>query len=142
MLEFRRYWLFAAFCIGIALFMFRMVIKERVTLQASLSFLLVLLLTAGFAIFPEPLTWVAVHLGFTLPSNFFLSAGVGALAFLHLASLVHLSRVQLRSVTLTQELALVQEKLTRVAARLDAREQAADSGKVERVVVSEPSSRG
>ena len=141
MLEFRRYWLFAAFCIAIALFMFRMVIKERVTLQASLSFLLVLLLTAGFAIFPEPLTWVAVHLGFTLPSNFFLAAGVGALAFLHLASLVHLSRVQLRSVTLTQELALVQEKLERTVARLDERD-AAVRRDGERVIVSDPSSRG
>lgn len=145
MLEFRRYWLFAAFCIAIALFMFRMVIKERVTLQASLSFLLVLLLTAGFAIFPEPLTWVAIRLGFTLPSNFFLAAGVGALAFLHLASLVHLSRVQLRSVTLTQELALVQEKLAtlegRLVARLDERERPEPAQGAPRVV-SDPSQRG
>ena len=58
MLEFRHYWLFAAFCIAVALLMFRLVINERVTLQASLSFLLVLLLTAMLAIFPEPATWL------------------------------------------------------------------------------------
>lgn len=119
MMIFERYWIFAALCIALALFMFRMVIKERVTLQASLSFLLVLLLTAAVAIFPEGATWVAHRLGFTLLSNFFLACGVGALAFLHLASLIHLSRVQLRSVTLTQELALVQEKLDRALDRLE-----------------------
>jgi uncharacterized protein DUF2304 len=119
MIGFQRYWLFAAVCLVVALFMFRMVIKERVTLQASLSFLLVLLLTAAVALFPEVATWVALRMGFTLASNFFLSVAVLALAFLHLASLVHLSRVQLRSVTLTQELALVQEKLDRALAHLE-----------------------
>jgi uncharacterized protein DUF2304 len=119
MMGFERYWLFAALCVGVALFMFRMVITERVTLQASLSFLLVLLLTAGVAVFPELATWLALRMGFTLASNFFLAVGVGALAFLHLASLVHLSRVQLRSVTLTQELGLMQEKLDRALAMLD-----------------------
>ncbi len=125
MMEFRRYWFFAALCIAIAVFMFRMVIKERVTLQASLSFLLVLLLTAGVAIFPEVATWVALELGFTLASNFFFAIGIVALAFLHLASLVHLSRVQLRSVALTQEVALVQEKLDRTLALLEERSSAA-----------------
>lgn len=119
MMGFRRYWLFAALCVVLAVFMFRLVIKERVTLQASLSFLLVLLLTAGVAVFPEVATWMAFQLGFTLASNFFFAAGIGALAFLHLASLVHLSRVQLRSVTLTQELALVQEKLDRALLIID-----------------------
>lgn len=119
MMGFRRYWVFAALCVAVALFMFRMVMKERVTLQASLSFLLVLLLTAGVAIFPELATWLAVQMGFSLASNFFLAVGLGALAFLHLASLVHLSRVQLRSVTLTQELALIQEKLDRTLHMLD-----------------------
>lgn len=125
MMEMRRYWLFAALCVGVALFMFRMVIKERVTLQASLSFLLVLLLTAGVAVFPELATWMALQMGFTLASNFFFAVGLGALAFLHLASLVHLSRVQLRSVTLTQELALVQEKLDRTLAMLEEQRRSA-----------------
>ena len=124
MIGFQRYWIFAALCLGVALFMFRMVIKERVTLQASLSFLLILLLTAAVAIFPELATWVANKMGFTLASNFFLAVGVGALAFLHLASLVHLSRVQLRSVTLTQELGLMQEKLDRALVLLDERSPA------------------
>jgi Uncharacterized conserved protein (DUF2304) len=119
MMVFQRYWLFAALCVAVALLNFRMVIRERVTLQASLSFLLVLLLTGSIAVFPELATWVAQRMGFTLASNFFLAVAVGALGFLHLASLVHLSRVQLRSVTLTQELALVQEKLDRALAHLE-----------------------
>ena len=132
MIEFRHYWLFAAFCVGVALLMFRLIIRERVTLQTSLSYLLVLLLTATFAIFPEPLTWLSQALGFTLPSNFFLAAAIGALAFLHLASLVHLSRVQLRSVTLTQELALLQEKLDRLSVRLSAAQDAPGDGRTSR----------
>jgi phosphoglycerol transferase MdoB-like AlkP superfamily enzyme len=123
MMGFERYWLFAALCVAVALVMFRMVIKERVTLQASLSFLLVLLLTIGVALFPEGAHWVAVRMHFTLVSNFFLAVAVGALAFLHLAALVHLSRVQLRSVALTQELALVQEKLDRALNRLEQQQQ-------------------
>ena len=119
MMGFERYWLFAAVCVGVALFMFRMVIKERVTLQASLSFLLVLLLTIAVSLFPEGARWMAVRMHFTLVSNFFLAVAVGALAFLHLASLVHLSRVQLRSIALTQELGLVQEKLDRALSRLE-----------------------
>ena len=52
-------------------------------------------------------------MGFTLTSNFFFSILIAALGFLHFSALVHLSRVQLRSVTLTQELALLQEKVDR-----------------------------
>lgn len=124
MLALERYWAFALFCIAVMIFMFRLVVRERVTLQASLSFLFVLVLTAVCCIVPEPAIWVSHLLGFTLPSNFFLAFGILALAFLHLTSLVHLSRVQLRSVTLTQELAMVQEKLDRVSARLDEQERA------------------
>lgn len=119
MIILERYWAFAALCMLLALFMFRMVIKERVTLQASLSFLLVLLLTIGVSLFPEGANWAAHQLGFSLVSNFFLACAIGALAFLHLASLIHLSRVQLRSITLTQELALVQERLDRALAHLE-----------------------
>ena len=113
------YWMFAAVCLVMGLFMFTLIIKERVTLQASLSFLLVLMLSAGVALFPEAGVAVGKFLGFSLVSNFFLACGVGALAFLHLASLIHLSRVQLRSVTLTQELALLQERLDRLSAEVE-----------------------
>jgi hypothetical protein len=113
------YWLFAALCLVIALFMFTLIVKERVTLQASLSFLLVLLLSAGMSLVPEAGVFVGRALGFSLVSNFFLACGVGALAFLHLASLIHLSRVQLRSVTLTQELALLQERLDRMSVEME-----------------------
>ncbi len=110
---FERYWMFAVLCLIIAAFLVRMVVAEQLTLQASLSFLMLLLLGAGVALFPNVTAWIAFRMGFTLPSNFFFSVLIAALAFLHLSALVHLSRVQLRSVTLTQELALLQEKVDR-----------------------------
>lgn len=110
---FERYWLFAVLCVGLAVFLARMVMKEQLTLQASLSFLVLLGLGALVALFPNLSGWVAVRMGFTLASNFFFAVLIAALAFLHLSALVHLSRVQLRSVTLTQELALLQERVDR-----------------------------
>ncbi len=110
---FRRYWMFAVLCFFFAGFLVRMVVAEQLTLQASLSFLVLLLLGATVALFPNVTAWGAVRMGFTLPSNFFFSVLIAALAFLHLSAPVHLSRVQLRSVTLTQEVALLQEKVDR-----------------------------
>ena len=65
------------------------------------------------ALFPRTAEDVAHALGFTLLSNFFFCVAIAALAILHLRALVMLSRVQLRSIALTQELAIVQEKLDR-----------------------------
>ena len=112
-MTFERYWMFAAVCVIVALFLVRMVLSEQLTLQASLSFLVLLLIGAAVALFPRLTSWLAYRMGFTLPSNFFFSVLIAALGFLHMSALVHLSRVQLRSVTLTQELALLQEKVDR-----------------------------
>jgi hypothetical protein len=112
-MTFERYWMFAAVCVIAALFLVRMVLAEHLTLQASLSFLMLLVIGTGIALFPNLTAWVAYRMGFTLPSNFFFSVLIAGLGFLHLSALVHLSRVQLRSVTLTQELALLQEKVDR-----------------------------
>ena len=57
---------------------------------------------------------VAKALGFTLLSNFFFCTAIAALAILHLRALVTLSRVHLRTIALTQELAILQEKLERL----------------------------
>ena len=120
------YWIFFGLCMISALFLIRMVVLEQVTLQASLSFLLVLTLGATIAVFPNGIGWIARKMGFELPANFFFSMLIAALAFLHLASLVHLSRVKLRTVTLTQELALLQEKVERgLRAADEARSRAA-----------------
>jgi hypothetical protein len=110
---FERYWMFAVSCLIVVVFLVRMVVAEQLTLQTILSFLMLLLFGAAIALFPNVTAWVASRMGFSLPSNFFFSVMIAALAFLHLSALVHLSRVQLRSVTLTQELALLQEKVDR-----------------------------
>jgi hypothetical protein len=113
------YWMFFGLCVILSLLLIRMVVLEQVTLQASLSFLVLLLLGAAIAVFPNGIAWVARVMGFELPANFFFSMLIAALVFLHLASLVHLSRVKLRTVTLTQELALLQEKVDRALRAAD-----------------------
>ena len=125
---FERYWMFAVICVVVATFLVRMVLSEQLTLQASLSFLVLLLLGAAVALFPNLTAWVAFRMGFTLPSNFFFSVLIAALAFLHLSALVHLSRVQLRSVTLTQELALLQEKVDRALRAVESVKARGSSG--------------
>jgi hypothetical protein len=112
--QFEHYWLFASFCVLVALILLRLVMRERLTLQQSLSLLLFLLVMAGIAIFPGVTSWVASHMGFTLPSNFFFAIAIASLLLLHVSSLLTLSRVELRSIALTQELALLQEKLGRL----------------------------
>jgi hypothetical protein len=64
---------------------------------------------------PNLTSSIAHAMGFTLPSNFFFAIATGALALLHVHTLVTLSRTELRSITLTQELGLLREKLDRVA---------------------------
>jgi hypothetical protein len=66
------------------------------------------------AVFPYQTAVLARRLGFTLMSNFLFCTAIAALAILHLRSLVTVSRIQLRSITLTQELAILQEKLDRL----------------------------
>jgi hypothetical protein len=123
MTQFEQYWPFAAVCVTVALFMIRLVMSERVTLQGSLSFLVLLGLGAGMGLFPNWTSWLAVRLGFGLPSNFFFSVSIGALAVLHVHSLIMNSRVQIRSIALTQELAIVQERLDQLQRDLRARER-------------------
>ncbi len=113
-----QHWLFASLCILTGLFLVRLLLSERVTLQASLSFLVLLGLGAGMALFPGVIGWMASWLGFALPSNFFFAACLFALMVLHLHSLIMNSRVALRSVALTQELAILQERIDRLQAEL------------------------
>jgi hypothetical protein len=105
---------FAGLCLVIALVLVRLLFRERITLQGSMSYLAFLALLGSMAVFPNLWLRVANYLGFTLLSNFFFVTAIAALAILHLRSLVTISRVTLRTVALTQELALLQEKLDRV----------------------------
>src|SRR5262249_41950754 len=118
-------WLFAALCLIIALFLLRLVLTRRVTLQGSLSFLVLLAIGAAFAVFPGATAWIALHLGFQLPANFFFAVSLAALAALHVHALVMQSRVQLRSISLTQELAILQERIDRMQRELHAQQRKA-----------------
>lgn len=114
-------WVFAAVCLGIALVLLRLVLRERIMLQGSMSYLLFLALIGGMALFPDATGWVAHALGFSTLANFFFCAAIAALAVLHLRTLITLSRMQLRSVALTQELAILSERLDRATAQPSAR---------------------
>jgi len=110
-------WIFGAVCAVIALVLMRLILRERITLQGSMSFLAFLVLLGGMAVFPETTGHVAHALGFSTLANFFFCTAIAALAILHLRALVTLSRIQLRSITLVQELAILQEKLERSLAQ-------------------------
>ena len=119
-----QHWLFGVVCVVGAIVMVRLVLSERVTLQGSLSFLVLLTVGAGMALFPQGISWLAVRLGFELPSNFFFAAALFSLAMLHVHSLILQSRVQLRSITLTQELAILQERIDRLHEELQHEKEA------------------
>jgi|ERR1700733_1065840 len=119
MQQVENYWLFGAVCLVIALVLLRLLFRERITLQGSMSYLAFLLVLGGMAVFPASTLRIAHALGFTLLSNFFFCTAIAALAILHLRALVTLSKLQLRSIALTQELAILQEKLERSLQRRD-----------------------
>ena len=108
-------WVFAAACLVIALVLLRLILRERITLQGSMSYIVFLMVLGGMAVLPDATGWVAHALGFSTLANFFFCTAIAALAILHLRALVTLSRVHLRSIALTQELALLQERLDRIA---------------------------
>ena len=111
------YWMFGAVCLVIALVLLRLLFRERITLQGSMSYLAFLVFLGLMAAFPNVTQKISMKLGFTLMSNFFFCAAIAALAVLHLRALVTLSKVHTRSIVLTQELAILQEKLERLERR-------------------------
>jgi hypothetical protein len=113
MSELAKYWVFAAVCLVIVLVILRLVLRERLMLQGSVSFLSFLTVLGIMAVFPEHTTRLAHAMGFTLLSNFFFAVAVGVISLLHLRALVTISKVHMRTVALTQELAIVQERLDR-----------------------------
>jgi hypothetical protein len=115
MQQVEQHWIFIGFCAAIIVLLLRLIIHERITLQSSLAFLTVLVGMMTVALFPDVTFWVARKMGFIVPSNFLFAMAIAALALLNVATLVTLSRVELRSVTLTQELGLMQERLDRLA---------------------------
>jgi hypothetical protein len=113
MQQFEQYWLFAVFCVVVGVVLVRLVLREHITLQSSLWFFSFLGVAAVLAVAPDLTVAAARVMGFTLPSNFFFALGIGGLALLHVHTLVMLSRAELRSIALTQELALLREQVER-----------------------------
>lgn len=111
------YWMFGVVCLVIAAVLLRLLFRERITLQGSMSYLGFLVVLGAMAVFPNVTQRISRALGFTLMSNFFFCAAIAALAILHLRALVTLSKIHLRSIALTQELAILQEKLDRAIPR-------------------------
>ena len=125
--QFERYWLFAVFCLGVGLVTLRLILRERITLQGSLSLLGFLCVMSGVALFPDLTSRLAHRLGFTLPSNFFFALSIAILALLYLQSQVTLSRIELRTIALTQEVGLLREQLERQSTNSDDKDTAADA---------------
>jgi hypothetical protein len=124
-------WVFAAVCLVLALVLMRLILRERITLQGSMSYLVFLGALGGMAVFPDVTGRVAHALGFSTLANFFFCTAIAALAILHLRALVTLSRVHLRSIALTQELAILQERLDRLPGRLAGGDRALPPGPAE-----------
>jgi hypothetical protein len=110
------YWRFAIACAVLILLLVRYVFRERITLQASLAFLLLTVTMAVVAVVPGALTATAQALGFTLISNFLFAITIGTLVVAHVSALVSISRLEVRSVALMQELAILREELDRTLA--------------------------
>jgi hypothetical protein len=113
MSELAQYGVFSALCFFLLLVLLRLVLRERIMLQGSLSYVGFLGVLGLMALFPGTARSVAHALGFTLLSNFFFAVAIALLSLLHLRALVMLSKVHMRTLTLTQELGILQERLER-----------------------------
>jgi hypothetical protein len=114
-MEFSQYWIFAACCLVVVAFLVRLLLRERVSLQHSLAFLLFMLGVVLTAVFPSVTSHLGQLMGFTLPSNFFFAILIGVLLMLHLGTVIALSRLESRTIALTQDLGLLQEQMARVS---------------------------
>lgn len=109
-----RYAFFGTICAGYVGVIIWMLFRRRVTLQASLTYLLLMVGLAAGSLLLTFVPSVVPWLGFTLPSNLFFSVAIATLAYLHLSGLVAMSRVEERSTALVQEVALLQEQIDRL----------------------------
>src|SRR3569623_1911986 len=114
-MQFERYWIFAICCAVVVAMLLRLLLRERVSLQHSLAFLLFMLGALVTAIFPSLTYRLGRLMGFALPSNFFFAILIGVLVMLHLGTVIALSRLEARTIALTQELGLVQEQVARLS---------------------------
>lgn len=109
-----QYWIFVAACLVVIGFLVRLLLRERVSLQHSLAFLVFMLGVVVMALFPSVTVRLGGLLGFDLPSNFFFALLIGVLILLHVGTVIALSRLEARTIVLTQELGLMQEQLSKL----------------------------
>ena len=113
---FERYWIFVACGLLVVALVVRLLLRERVALQHSLAFLLFMVGMLTVAVFPSLTSSLSRLMGFDLPSNFFFAVLIAVLVLLHVGTVVTLSRLETRTIVLTQELGLMQEQLGRMNA--------------------------
>jgi len=113
---FERYWIFVACGLLVVALVVRLLLRERVALQHSLAFLLFMVGMLTVAVFPSLTSTLSRLMGFDLPSNFFFAVLIAVLVLLHVGTVVTLSRLETRTIVLTQELGLMQEQLSRMNA--------------------------
>jgi hypothetical protein len=109
-----QYWVFVIGCLIVIGFLVRLLLRERVSLQHSLAFLVFMLGVVVVALFPSLTARLGGLLGFDLPSNFFFALLIGVLILLHVGTVIALSRLEARTIALTQELGLMQEQLSKL----------------------------
>jgi hypothetical protein len=113
---FERYWIFVASGLLVVALVVRLLLRERVSLQHSLAFLLFMVGMLIVAAFPSLTGRLSRLMGFDLPSNFFFAVLIAVLVLLHVGTVIALSRLETRTIALTQELGLIREQLGRVNA--------------------------
>lgn len=109
----RQYWPFAAFSALVLIVVLRLLLRERLALQGTISYMLFLGVFGLGALMPKQATELARSMGFEVLANFLFSLAFIALALLHLQALVSIYRADRRTIQLTQELALLEERVAR-----------------------------
>lgn len=104
-----------AFCILLAIYVIRLVIRKRLRLKYSLMWLTLSLLALICAIFPQPIYQFAHILGFAVPSNmvFFLAIFFLLALCLSLTVIVSWQARDIRQ--LIQEIAVINNELEHMA---------------------------
>jgi hypothetical protein len=108
---FQRYAIFAVVCVGYALTILWLVFRRRLQLQSSLVYLFLMAAFAGASVLVTYVPSLVTALGFALPSNLLFACAIGVLGLLHLIGLINASRLEVRSTTMVQEIALLQQQV-------------------------------
>ena len=109
----RQYWPFAGFSALILFIVLRLLLRERLALQGTISYMLFLGIFGLGALIPTQAAELAHAMGFAIFANFLFSVALIALALLHLQALVSLYRADRRTIQLTQDLELLEERVAR-----------------------------